>query len=323
MLITGANGYLGSHLCALLGTASDCRVSAMVRSSAAAASLSNSNNVEPFLFDLLTGDESELRSAMQDVDSVVHLAASDAAQCSADPLASVAVNIGGTVRLAEAARRANIRRFVYLSTIHVYGSSVSGVVTEETLDRPVHAYSISHRAAEDFVLMHGSGWSPVVLRLSNACGPPLSDHPGAWELLINDLCRQAVTDRRLVLRTPGFRRRDFVPVTDAVRGIWHALELPTGAVQHRVFNVGGNTVLTVRQAAELVASRCHVVLGFLPEIFAPAGNDAEHPGLDCYQCDRFEQTGFVRQSTLLVAVDECLAAAVMRFSPHSVVAPAN
>ncbi len=323
MLITGANGYLGSHLGKLLGTASDWRITAMVRSSTAAASLSTAKNVVPFIFDLVTGDESELQSAMQNVDAVVHLAACDAAQCSADPLASVGVNIGGSVRVAEAARRANIHRFVYLSTIHVYGSSLSGVVTEGTPVHPIDPYSISHRAAEDFVLMSGSGWSPVVLRLSNACGPPLSDHPGAWKLLCNDLCRQAVTQRRLTLRTPGLRRRDFIAVADAALGIRHALELSPNAAEDRVFNLGGDTVLSVREAAEFVASRCLEVLGFLPVILAPEGNDSDHQGLSSYQNDRFERTGFVRQSTLLVAVDQCLAAAFERFSPHSVPGSAN
>jgi UDP-glucose 4-epimerase len=277
----------------------------------------SSNGIESFVFDLAVDDDAVLLSRMKTIDAVVHLAARDSAQCAVDPVSAVAVNIGGTVKICEAARRSNVQHLIYLSTIHVYGASLSGVVTENTVPRPRHPYAISHRAAEDFVLAGSGYFSPVVLRLSNVCGFPLSPELGAWKLLINDLCRQAVVDRKLKLHSPGYQRRDFVAVSDAVRGIQHAMELSIDEAADRVFNLGGGMVYSVREAAELVASRCQVVLGFLPLVAFPEGDDAEKRSLISYSSDAFERTGYRRQSSLSAAIDDCLARTAAQYSAVS------
>lgn len=129
ILVTGANGFVGAHLCEqLLGEGHD--VIAAVRTPATAPHGTT---------EFVTGDLSgpiDWSPALHDVQAVVHLAArvhvmDDTA---ADPAAEFRrTNVDGTARLAEAAAAAGVGRFVFMSSIKVNG--------ERTTDKPFHAYS--------------------------------------------------------------------------------------------------------------------------------------------------------------------------------------
>ena len=75
----------------------------------------------------------------------------NAQNCVTDPVAALEVNAVATARLLQAAIRQGAKRFIYLSTAHVYGSSLSGVITEETCPASLCPYAASHRAGEDVV----------------------------------------------------------------------------------------------------------------------------------------------------------------------------
>ena len=116
------------------------------------------------------------------MDAIVHLAAMNEMDCARDPAAALEVNTALTLRLLNAAVAAGVRRFVYLSTAHVYGAPLRGHIDERALPRPVHPYAITHRAAEDFVLaaFDAGRIEGVVLRLSNGVGAPAHAAVDRW-----------------------------------------------------------------------------------------------------------------------------------------------
>lgn len=77
-------------------------------------------------------------SLCSDIDCVVHLAALNENDCLLDPVRAAGVNTVATLRLLEAAAEADVKRFIYISTAHVYGSPLDGFLDEYTLCRPVH-----------------------------------------------------------------------------------------------------------------------------------------------------------------------------------------
>src|SRR5207245_1641136 len=105
-------------------------------------------------------------------------------------------------KLTDAAKRAGVRRVVYVSTAHVYGAPLAGVITEASCAVSLHPYATSHRAAEDVVRAahERKTIEGVVIRLSNAYGAPVSEDANCWTLLVNDLCRQAARTKTMVLR---------------------------------------------------------------------------------------------------------------------------
>jgi len=252
--------------------------------------------------------DDDLDDLCRGVETVIHLAAMNEHESLADPAGAVAVNAIGTVRLLQACERAGVGRIVYVSTAHVYGAPLAGSINERTLPRPVHPYAISHRIAEDFVLAaHDEGRiAGLVFRLSNGVGAPADAGVERWTLVANDLCRQAVTTQKLVLQTDGWQQRDFIALADVARAVAHVLALPAGAWGDGLFNLGGETTLSVLELAERIAARGRSVLGVTAPIERPARAEASPPPDLDYRIDKLKATGFVLEGRLDDEIDRTL-----------------
>lgn len=304
VLVTGGRGYVGGRVVRwLTDSGFSLRVGNHRVGLPTPAWLAGAEQVH---LDLLA--EGDLEAACRGVRQVVHLAAVNEIVCEKDPEQALLVNGLGTLKLLRAAIRAGVKRFIYFSTAHVYHAPLAGVITEETLPRPVHPYAISHRVAEDFVLAarRRGAIQGVVLRLSNGFGPPAEIHVDRWTLLVNDLCRQAVTEGRLVLRSSGLQWRDFVTLTDVARAVQHFLELPDELLGEGLFNLGGEGALPVLELAGRIADRCFQVLKMTPPIIKPDPGPGEaYEALD-YRIDRLKGTGFVLRGKMDEEIDGTL-----------------
>ena len=237
---------------------------------------------------------SSLEEALSGADAVVHLAGMNAEDCASDPLAALECNAVATCRVLQAANRQRVKRFVHLSTAHVYGSPLAGLITEKTCPLSLHPYATSHRAGEDLVRAahQRKEIEGVVVRLSNAFGAPAHKDANCWMLLVNDLCRQSVTAQRLVLWSSGLQRRDFITLTDACRAIAHLLQLPGEALADGLFNVGGGWSLSILEMTERIAERVYSVTGNRPAIQRREDGGAENQGMLDYRSEKIAGTGF-------------------------------
>lgn len=157
ILVTGATGKVGSRLVKRLAQRGD-HVRALVRDEARATHLRD-DHVELVVGDLLVPES--LEAAVQGVDAVVHCAAFFRG---ATPEQAHAVNDLGTRHLANAARAASVRRFVFTSTGLVYGPRDGRLAREDDACAPVDAYPLGKLAAERFLLAI-EGLDVRVLRL--------------------------------------------------------------------------------------------------------------------------------------------------------------
>ena len=303
VLVTGGLGYLGSRLTGFLESRAKYNVIPVSRQKICPS--------ECFRSDILHIDwrsATSLDGICRHVGVIIHLAGMNAPDCAADPVAALEVNGLGTARLLDAAIRQGVKRFIYVSTAHVYGAALEGKITEDTCPTNVHPYASSHRAGEDVVRYahcHGA-IEGIVVRLSNAYGAPAHKDANCWMLLVNDLCRQAVTRGRLGLKSAGTQRRDFVTLEDVCRAVEHLMTLSSREIGDGLFNVGGGWAPTVLEMASLIAERCKYVLGFRPEIVRPG--DARGHGsarLD-YRIDKLLATGFELKSNRNEEVDMTL-----------------
>ena len=289
VLVTGGFGYLGGRLARSLTSAGRHDVTLGSRVKHFAPVWLPGVNVALTDWNVLDS----LTAACTGVDAVVHAAGMNAVDCAADPTGAVLTNGVGTARLLDAAIRCGVRRFLLVSTAHVYGSPLAGAVTEAVCAAPLHPYATSRRAAEDIVRSaHGRGDTEgIVIRLSNAYGAPAHGDANCWSLLVNDLCVQAVETNRMVLRTSGEQWRDFIAMGEACRAIEHLLCLPDLPMDP-LFNVGEWSA-TVLEMTGRLAERVQGSLGRRPEISRVADRDLEpsHP-LD-YRVSKLRDTGFV------------------------------
>jgi len=290
VLITGGFGYLGGRLAQFLANQVGYQILLGSRRHAGPppwlpqATLAQTQWNSP----------SGLAENCSDVDAVVHLAGINAQECVADPVAAFEINAVATARLLQAAVRQGVRRFVYVSTAHVYGSPLTGVITEETCPVSLHPYATSHRAGEDIVRAanHRGEIEGVVIRLSNSYGAPTHKDINCWTLLVNDLCYQAVTTQRMVLNSSGIQKRNFITLTDACMAIKHLLDLSAHNLSDGLFNVGSGWTPTVLEMTQYVAERIHAVTGQKPKILRNTRKDNESPSLLDFRITKLIGTGF-------------------------------
>lgn len=173
ILITGANGFIGKALCAEL-----LRQGYSVRAALRSAE-SSVDTIEAFVVGAING-ETDWSDALRGIDVVVHLAARVHVMQDAvvDALAAYRkVNVEGTLNLAGQAAQAQVRRFIFISSIKVNGEStlLGQPYTAEDAPAPVDAYGVSKREAEDGLrqLADATGMEVVIIR------PPLVYGPGA------------------------------------------------------------------------------------------------------------------------------------------------
>lgn len=311
VLVTGGLGYLGGRIAGEIVNRTDSQVRLASRKpSPAPPWLPQAQTV---VMDVL--EPSSLATALEGVQAVVHLAAMNENDCMSNPTQALQVNTLGTLHLLQAAVHAGVRRFIYFSTAHVYGAPLVGVITEQTLPRPVHPYAITHRAAEDFVLAaHDQGrMVGLVVRLSNGFGVPTHADVDRWTLLVNDLCRQSAQSGKLNLRSSGLHQRDFITLEDVGRAVCHLLDLPRDACRDGLFNLGGEVSLAVWEMAQRIAVRCEATLGFRPTISRPEPQPHEAVQKLQFTMANLKRTGFRLAGNMDAEIDATLRLCAQAF----------
>ena len=131
ILVTGGGGYLGGRIVDYLkGNGFDVKIA-------------NRCIFESHI---------SLMEACNGVEVVIHLAAMNSQDSFNSPEKALMVNGLNTLNLLDAAEKSKVLKFIYFSTIHVYGPKLNGYIDETALPYPVGSYSITHRLAEDYVL---------------------------------------------------------------------------------------------------------------------------------------------------------------------------
>lgn len=253
ILVTGADGFIGSHL-----------TEALVRSgrNVRAFTLYNSFNSWGWLdrcaadvkgkFEVFSGDIRDpngVRTAMKGCDAVLHLAALIAIPYSYhSPDTYVDTNIKGTLNVVQAARDLGVAKVVHTSTSEVYGTALFVPITENHPLQGQSPYSASKIGADQIALsFYASFGTPVhVLRPFNTYGPRQSARA-----VIPTIITQIASGQQKIKLGAVHPTRDFNYVTDTVRGFMAALDSTRGLGE--VINIGSNFEVSIGETARTIA----------------------------------------------------------------------
>ena len=251
ILVTGAGGFIGSHLTeALVIEGYD--VKAFVRYNALGSWgwLDHSkikSNLQIIAGDIR--DMSGVKLAMKGCDVVFHLAALIGIPYSyRSPDAYIDTNIKGTFNVLQAARELGVKRIIHTSTSEVYGTARFVPITE---DHPLQAqspYSASKIGADQIAIsFYNSFNSPVVImRPFNTYGPRQSTRA-----IIPSIITQIVAGRKSIEIGSIHPRRDFNYVGDTVSAFVEAMT--SKGIEGSIFNIGSNYEISIKETAELIA----------------------------------------------------------------------
>lgn len=302
VLITGGTGYLGSRLGLYLAAYSDIDVYLEARNPTK-ISIPDSK----IRFNKTDWESSiELEKLCQGKDVVVHCAGMNAGDSATNPIEAYRFNTIATAKLLDACIKENVKRFIYISTAHVYSSSLHGNITEDSPTTNFHPYAASHRAAEDLVNFYSAKnkLEGTIVRLTNSFGSPVDKNINCWMLLINDLCRQAVSNNEMVLKSTGLQRRDFITLNDFSRGIHHIINLKN--LSFNLFNIGGEWSPTVWEMAILIQRRFKMLFDEERLLRRVEPSGVESDGELNISIDRLKSTGFELESRREEEIDHLL-----------------
>ncbi len=252
-------------------------------------------------FEVSVGDICEKQSitaALQNIDAIVHCAALNETETKNSEEA-FKVNAIGTKNILEAASDLSIRKVIKLSTFHVYGRPTEHIATEKTPACPLTDYAQSQYFSEIFCrqFTHEKNMLAIVLRCSNGYGVPVHPKIERWTLAISDFCRQAILNKKIVLKSSGLQRRDFVWLPDIAGFIKILLDAPEEELtkirdeQGLTFNVGGDDVRSIKDIAELVATTYKTEFGIAPEIQVPKA-DSTAPNNFQFSIEKAKSIGY-------------------------------
>ncbi|MGD0807071.1 MAG: SDR family NAD(P)-dependent oxidoreductase [Anaerolineales bacterium] len=271
-LITGGAGFIGSHLAeSLVGRGHSVRILDNFSTGRKENLSAVSGRVEILEGDIR--DRDAVRTAMAGMDFVLHQAALvSVTQSVENPEETLAVNVGGTLNVMQAAREERIRKVVLASSCAVYGA---GPIPsrEEQATMPLSPYAASKLAGESFALSYYYSYRLpcVCLRYFNVFGPRQDFH-SSYSGVIAIFIARAVAGKPVTIYGDGRQTRDFIYVGDVVRA--NILACESDRADGRALNIGsgrGRSLLDLRSELDAL---CGVRLKL--ELCAPRMGDIRH-----------------------------------------------
>jgi len=255
ILITGAAGFIGSHLAGRLldaghsVTGIDCFTDyydIRIKQANIESLLSN----DRFRFVGESINSVDLEGLLDGVAVVYHQAAQAGVRASWGEQFDTYIdsNIRATQRLCEAAKGRGIRRFIYASSSSVYGETAQLPMGESHTTRPVSPYGVTKLDAENLCLLYGRNHAlPVVcLRYFTVYGP--RQRP---DMAFHRFIRSALTSAPIDIYGTGEQTRDFTFIDDIISANLAAMDYQ-GSEQ--VFNIGGGSRVSVNRVLDIIGS---------------------------------------------------------------------
>ena len=254
-LVTGAAGFIVSHLCERL-VQLDCDVVGIDSFTDYYSRKIKQSNIENLIdndkFTFIHDDilSIDLPSVLKGVDNVFHLAAQAGVRASwgKDFRIYTENNIMATQKILEASKEFKLNKFIYASSSSVYGDTTDLPMREESLLRPASPYGVSKLAGENLAYLYNKSFKipTISLRYFTVYGP--RQRP---DMAFNKFITAILKDEKITVYGDGDQTRDFTYISDIIDAMIQAMN---SNVAGEVFNLGGGDTINLLDAIKIIES---------------------------------------------------------------------
>jgi UDP-glucose 4-epimerase len=252
IVITGGNGYIGARLSQYLATKGEQVIPVCFPSIPEDEAWRNK------MFAILKGDlrqdETIAEIAELKPDVIIHLVSLDHFDSEKEPGFVNDINVLPTWRLLNACTKIGLKKFIYFSTIQVYGKLPNSIIDESQPAKPANTYGLTHLLSEQICDHYNrkTATNVISIRLSNSYGDPVFNENNCWWLAINDLCKNAYTNKEIRLLSDGTPQRDFIHGNDVCQAIKKIIEYEPKKIESNIYHISSALTLTLMEIAKIV-----------------------------------------------------------------------
>lgn len=309
VVITGGNGYIGARLSIFLAK--------------------KGFEIIPICFPAIPNDEEWKRemSAIYEgdvrtdetialianlkADAIIHLVSLDHFESEKEPGFVNEINVLPTWRLLDACTKQGLKKFIYFSTVHVYGKLDNSIIYEDYKVKTPNAYALTHYLCENICDYYNrkTNTNVIVARLSNSYGGPLFLDNNCWWLAINDLCKNAFLKKEIRLLSDGSPQRDFIHGNDVCKAIFRLIDSDKKNLDNNIFHISSGETMTLLELAIIIRDVFQIRFGQLLPIITPDKviSDSDQPiNVRRYQInnEKIKGIGFDPDYNIISGVNE-------------------
>lgn len=278
VVITGASGYIGARLCLFLAEKGH-QITAVCTTK-----IPQKKGWTELLDNFILGDIRENKTikliANVNADAIIHLVSLDHHDSEKEPGLVTDVNVKPIWNLLDAHTNKSLKKFIYFSTIHVYGKNQLGFVKENQPKTPFNGYGLTHSLSEEIGNYYHAKTAAdcINIRLSNSYGEPVFYDAKCWSLIVNDLTRSAFLNKKIVLNGNGKPIRDFIHYSDICNGVLNLIESKLSFEENNTFHFSSSTSITMLDVALEVRKVYKEIYGIEVPIFINKNEEWKQEG---------------------------------------------
>lgn len=248
-LVTGGAGFIGSAVCKALAQKGNSLTTIDNLSTGSRGNIESWNGrfihadtYDASVIETLSGEK---------FDAIIHIAGQSSGEVSFDdPVYDLKTNTQSTLMLLDMARKTGCRRFIYASSMSVYGDSNPPLCTEDTAASPKSFYAAGKLASENYMRIYSNnfGIACTALRFFNVYGEG-QNMDNLRQGMASIYLAMALKNHHINVKGSGKRFRDFVYISDVVKAVLISLEREEG---FEVFNVCTGVMTTVEEVVESI-----------------------------------------------------------------------
>lgn len=276
ILITGANGYLGAQISLHLAE-KGAQITALCFPEAPNDPIWCKSMKEVIVGSLAEPSTIEMLQERR-FDSIIHLVSLDHHQSQSFPLEQVLkINVQPCWELLNTFAGKGLKKFLFFSTIHVYGALPLEEINEFQPMNPGNVYALTHAMAEEVCAYFNrtTNVNCLTVRLSNSYGQPVFPGNNCWWLAVNDLCRTAYFEKSIKLLSDGSPQRDFIHGSDVCHAVETLLDKAVKDFVRPAYHISSSKTYTLLELAGIVKAVYKDLYGMDIPVHTPNSGSVE------------------------------------------------